>query len=76
MNVRLIDTSRYDGMIVEVKDLRPVLELPQAEEFVAAEESVKAGQAYRGANTRFHLRLKPGGEQVYIAEHLLALHGG
>ena len=67
----LVDTSRYDGTTVEVAELRPTIELPAAAEFLEQEAEVKAGKAYRGPNTVFHLRVTQGGENKYVAEHLL-----
>lgn len=67
----LVDTSRYDGMTIEVADLKPTLELPAAAEFLEAEDEVKAGKAYRGPNTVFHLRVTQGGENKYVAAHLV-----
>lgn len=67
----LVDTSRYDGTTIEVRELTATIELPAAAEFLAAEADVLEGHAYRGPNTIFHLRVTQGGENKYVAAHLL-----
>lgn len=72
MIVTLVDTSAYDGQTCEVADPpREVLELPSADGIIRERVSLEAGNAYRGPNVRFHLRLTEGGEWRYVAEHLL-----